>query len=84
MTNGDGEDGEKISSDGMLSGRDDPGWKTWTETTQQAVKSLKVNTHPPAVRNDDNSSIDRDDGNPEDPTPRLLDSAANGAKLIVP
>ena len=67
----------------LFSDHDEPGGKSWTDMTQHAVKSLNV-PNPSALKSDDRSSSVKGVGKPEDPSPSLLNSAADSAKLIVP
>ncbi|KAI4472974.1 hypothetical protein M0802_016391 [Mischocyttarus mexicanus] len=56
-------------------------WSSWNESTQHAVSVLK--SGPKAVENVDESYIEHTLTNPEDSPSLVLDSADDGAKMIV-
>lgn len=65
----------------LFSGNERLNRSSWNESTQHAVTVLK--SGPQAVKNADKSYIEHTPTNPEDSISLVLDSADDGAKMIV-
>ncbi|XP_015590936.1 prohibitin-2 isoform X1 [Cephus cinctus] len=64
-----------------LKSREGMGWKSWNQTTQHTVGTLKKNSQP-KIQNIERPSIQAT--SLEDPVSLILDSADDSAKLIIP
>lgn len=65
----------------MFSGHEGMGWKSWNDTTRSAVKSLEPDSRPSVKAN--RKPLIKAGISPEEQISILLDSADDGAKMIV-